>query len=70
MHDSRFATLEQVVEHYSSGVIQESPNLDEHMIDFGSGLNLTATEKMQLVAFLQTLSDNDFLTNQQYADPE
>ena len=44
--------------------------LDEHMIDFGSGLNLTATEKLQLVAFLQTLSDNNFLTNQQYADPE
>jgi cytochrome c peroxidase len=68
MHDSRFATLEEVLEHYSSGVIQESPNLDEHMIDFGTGLNLTADEKMQLVAFLKSLSDETFLTNPEFSE--
>jgi cytochrome c peroxidase len=69
MHDSRFATLEDVVNFYSSGVKQGSPNLDEHMPDFGSGLNLTETEKADLVAFLKSLTDKDFLTNTAFSDP-
>ena len=69
MHDSRFATLEEVVEFYSSGVKQNSPNLDEHMPDFGSGLNLTTQEKADLVAFLKTLTDQSFLTNPKFSDP-
>ncbi|HRO42591.1 MAG TPA: cytochrome c peroxidase [Flavipsychrobacter sp.] len=69
MHDSRFTTLEQVVEFYSSGVKPNSPNLDEHMPDFGSGLNLNTQEKADLVAFLKTLSDQTFLTDPKFSDP-
>jgi len=69
MHDSRFATLEDVVNFYSTGVKQGSPNLDEHMIDFGSGLNLSTQEKADLVAFLKALSDKDFLANPSLSDP-
>ncbi len=69
MHDGRFANLEQVVEHYSSGVQQSSPNLDEHMQDFGSGVNLSSQEKADLVAFLKALSDPVFLANTSFSDP-
>lgn len=69
MHDGRFATLEEVVDFYSGAVRQDSPNLDEHMPDFGSGLNLNQKEKADLVAFLKALSDTDFLTNPAFSDP-
>jgi cytochrome c peroxidase len=69
MHDSRFNTLEEVVEFYSSGVKQGSPNLDSHMVDFGSGLNLTVQEKADLVAFLKTFTDQSILTNPAFSDP-
>jgi cytochrome c peroxidase len=69
MHDGRFATLEDVVSFYSSGVKQSSPNIDEHMPPFGNGLNLTAQQKADLVAFLKSLSDQEFLTRQDLSDP-
>lgn len=69
MHDSRFANLEQVIEFYSSGVKQTSPNLDVHMPDFGSGLALSPIEKADLAAFLRALSDTGFLNNPLFADP-
>lgn len=69
MHDSRFVTLEEVVNFYSNGVKQGSPNIDEHMPDFGSGLNLTPQEKAELIAFLNTLTDTEFLSNPAFSDP-
>jgi cytochrome c peroxidase len=57
MHDGRFATLEEVVEHYSAGVERSDtldPNLAKHPV---AGLQLTAAEKSDLVAFLKTLTD-------------
>jgi cytochrome c peroxidase len=69
MHDSRFSTLEEVVDFYSSKIQQTSPNLDEHMPEFGSGLNLTTQQKADLVAFLKSLTDDDFLKNSKFSDP-
>jgi cytochrome c peroxidase len=69
MHDSRFTTLEAVVEHYSSGIKSNSVNLDEHLTGSGSGMNFTAQEKADLVAFLKTLTDQSFLTNPAFSDP-
>lgn len=69
MHDSRFNTLEQVVQFYSSGVQQNSPNVDEHMVEFGSGLNLTTQEQTDLVAFLKTFTDQSFLADKRFSDP-
>jgi cytochrome c peroxidase len=60
MHDGRFSTLEEVVEHYSSGVRRSDtldPNLAKHP---EAGIQLTATEKADLVAFLKALTDETF----------
>jgi cytochrome c peroxidase len=64
MHDGRFATLDQVLDHYSKG-IQAHPNLDPRM----QKLNFTESEKAALVAFLRTLTDDAFLTDPKYSDP-
>jgi cytochrome c peroxidase len=57
MHDGRFATLEEVIEHYSSGVHRGTtldPNLAKHP---EKGLDLCSADKAALVAFLKTLTD-------------
>lgn len=70
MHDGRFATLEEVVEHYNSGV-QTSPSLDPLMTKPGqmTQLVLTPTQKADLVSFLHTLTDNDFISDTSLASP-
>jgi hypothetical protein len=70
MHDGRFTTLEEVVEFYVSG-IQANPFLDTRLVaaqNFGT-FNLTTEEKAALVAFLNTLTDNTFLTSDLFSDP-
>ena len=63
MHDGRFATLDDVINHYSEG-LQDSPTIDPLMkqIDQG-GVQLTSQEKADLKAFLLTLSDPSFINN-------
>ena len=61
MHDGRFSTLEEVVEHYNSGG-EYSLTVDPLMKKLGVGLQLTNQEKQDLVAFLKTLTDSDFIT--------
>jgi cytochrome c peroxidase len=57
MHDGRFATLEEVIEHYSSG-IHRTPTLDPNLAKHPeTGLNLNSADKAALVAFLKTLTD-------------
>jgi cytochrome c peroxidase len=81
MHDGRFKTLEEVVEHYNSRV-QSDPNLDFQLKDgypnfnaFGGGpglptrLNLSDEDKKALVAFLKTLTDNKFVADERYSNP-
>jgi cytochrome c peroxidase len=59
MHDGRFATLEEVIEHYDSAV-RRNPNLDPNLAKHpASGLRLTAEEKAALIAFLRTLTDEN-----------
>ena len=70
MHDGRFATLEEVVEHYNSGV-QNSADLDGRLRQ-GNGvrrLNLTEVEKQALVDFLKTLTDKEFIFDEKFSDP-
>ena len=63
MHDGRFATLEEVVEHYN-GKLQRSPNLDPNLAKHPeTGLGLTAEDKAALVAFLKTLTDEAFVNS-------
>lgn len=71
MHDGRFNTLEEVVEHYNSG-IQAHRNLDEKFIGSDGNplrLGLNEMEKQALVAFLKTLTDEDFIRDQRFSDP-
>jgi cytochrome c peroxidase len=65
MHDGRFATLEDVIDHYSRNVKQH-PNVDGRV---RRRLNFSADEKAALVAFLKTLSDQKFVTDPKYSDP-
>ena len=59
MHDGRFATLEQVVAHYSNGIVQ-SPTLDPGLARQQGGVHLSAADQAALVAFMKTLTDNTF----------
>ena len=71
MHDGRFATLEQVVDHYSGG-IQDHPNLDPSLrrrLLGPDNYDFTPTEKSALVAFLHTLTDERFLADERFSDP-
>lgn len=63
MHDGRFATLDEVINHYSEG-LQNSPTIDPLMKKVAQGgVQLSNQEKADLKAFLLTLSDPSFLVN-------
>ncbi len=69
MHDGRFKTLEEVIEHYNSGV-KLSPSLNPAIQDTEEkGLFLTEQDKQDLVAFLKTLTDETMMTNSDYSSP-
>jgi cytochrome c peroxidase len=72
MHDGRFGTLRDVIEHYDHG-IQFSEDLDWiFKNDDGTAtiqLNLTEEDKDALEAFLETLTDDHFLADPKFSDP-
>ena len=71
MHDGRFATLGEVIDHYDTGV-QNSADLDNRLRVQGGQvrrLNLTPTERQALIDFLLTLTDTNFITDEKYSDP-
>lgn len=59
MHDGRYKNLQMVLFHYSSA-IHQSPTLSPSL---KNGIQLNEQEKGQVIAFLKTLTDNQFLTN-------
>ncbi|MCH7945184.1 MAG: c-type cytochrome [Armatimonadetes bacterium] len=70
MHDGRFSSLREVVEHYSTGIV---PNSKLVFLRGGRGRalrpNLTDEEIGALVAFLETLTDEAFLSDPKFSDP-
>ncbi len=70
MHDGRFQTLEEVIEHYNSGLVNSS-TLDPTLLYplNNGGLMLSAEDKRDLIAFLNTLTDEDLTTNPEFSDP-
>ena len=72
MHDGRFATLAEVIEHYDTGVV-DSPALDPRLRDPQTGmaqrLNLNAAERGDLEAFLRTLTDPTLADDPRWSDP-
>ncbi|UKT64256.1 cytochrome-c peroxidase [Pedobacter mucosus] len=73
MHDGRFATLEEVVEHYSEH-IQNSNSLsaflqNESNVKGSLSVKLKPDEKKDLIAFLNTLTDYTFVANPNFSNP-
>ena len=70
MHDGRFDTLAQVVDFYDHGV-QEGPALDPRLRKGTEPqrLGLSAEDRTALVAFLHTLTDRAFITDERFSDP-
>lgn len=68
MHDGRFRTLRQVLDFYSTGV-QMSETLDP-LLQTGDtpGIALNEIEKTQLLAFLETLTDYEFIRNARFSE--
>ena len=68
MHDGRFQTLEEVIEHYNSGGVASS-TIDPFMKYTTGGLTLAPSQKADLLAFLHTLTDTVFVQNPAFQDP-
>ena len=66
MHDGRFARLQQVLNHYTNGIVRGktlSKQLDKPIV-------LSSNEKVDIIAFLYTLSDKEFLLNDKFSFPK
>ncbi|BDD04639.1 cytochrome-c peroxidase [Aureibacter tunicatorum] len=79
MHDGRFNTLEEVLDHYNEHV-KMNRNLDRLIIEASNvvmnpdtvtqvQLHLNKEQKEAIIAFLNTLTDVDFINNPEYANP-
>lgn len=71
MHDGRFASLEEVVEHYNRG-IKLGPALDGNRLAPNGAplrLNLSADDKAALVSFMKTLTDTTLTSDPKFSDP-
>ncbi len=68
MHDGRFETLDEVLDHYISGGV-ESPNRDP-LIRVGQGLPLSEQDKQDIIAFLHALTDTAFVNNPDFLAPD
>ncbi len=71
MHDGRFTSLDEVINHYSNGIMSH-PNLGETLKDLEGKprkFNFSQQDKDALIAFLETLSDVKILTDPKYSNP-
>ena len=66
MHDGRFRRLKFVMKHYSNGLV-EHDNLAEQL---RGKINLSSDERVELIAFLKTLTDKEFLFNKSFTYPK
>ena len=76
MHDASFNTLEEVIRHYAAGGrnIISGPNAGDgranpNKSNFVRPFDLTEQEVRDMVAFLESLTDQDFITNPRFANP-
>jgi cytochrome c peroxidase len=71
MHDGRFETLEEAIDHYSDG-IQAHPNLDERLRNPDGTpkvFSITPAERDAIIAFLNTLTSDHMLSDVRFSDP-
>jgi cytochrome c peroxidase len=76
MHDGSIATLDEVLDHYARGgrLIESGPfagdgSRNPYKSGFIIGFTLSAEERADVVAFLESLTDEDFLTREDLSDP-
>jgi cytochrome c peroxidase len=76
MHDGSISTLDAVLDHYAAGgrTIADGPHAgvgrdNSLKSSFVPGFDMTADERADLIAFLEALTDRDFLTDPKYSDP-
>jgi cytochrome c peroxidase len=67
MHDGRFKTLGECIDHYNTG-FHYTANLDGSLLHKVKG-RLSAQDKADLIAFLNTLTDYEFIHNPKFAKP-
>ncbi len=71
MHDGRFATLEEVLDHYSHG-IADHPNLDARLQGtdgHAKNMNIPDNDKAAIIAFMKTLTDPFMITDVRFSNP-
>jgi len=71
MHDGRFATLDQVLDHYSHGIANH-PNLDFRLRNSegnAASMNISDQEKAAIIAFLNTMTDYSMISCKSFSDP-
>lgn len=69
MHDGRFNTLEEVIDHYNEGLRYNASLNPALAMTMGTGLMLNGTDKAALIAFLRTLTDSNLIQDSRYASP-
>jgi cytochrome c peroxidase len=76
MHDGSIATLEEVIEHYArggrliaSGALAGDGATSRYKSEFVTGFPLTEAAKADLLAFLDSLTDHDFVTEPRFTNP-
>lgn len=76
MHDGSIATLSEAIDHYAAGgrTVASGPlagdgSKNPYKSEFLTGFLLSDQEKLDLIAFLESLTDQDFLTRPELADP-
>ncbi len=65
MHDGRFHTLKQVIDHYTQR-LDTIPGIDPAL---AKSISLSENDKTDLIAFLKTLTDKTFLYDRRFVDP-
>lgn len=70
MHDGRFGSIMDVLEHYSGG-IKNSPTLDARLKKSNgeTGIDLSQIDKQAVISYLKTLSDTSFISNKNFSQP-
>jgi cytochrome c peroxidase len=70
MHDGRFETLDDVIDHYSEG-IENDPNLDPRLKTFNQPLKMHIPEndRKAIIAFLETMTDTEMINDPKFSNP-
>jgi cytochrome c peroxidase len=70
MHDGRFETLDDVIDHYSEG-IENDPNLDPRLKSFGQPvkMDIPESDRKAIIAFLNTMTDTEMINDTKFSNP-